>query len=188
MQLNRQQRAVLDFMKECHADQKRKYDHAPYWTHPYAVAALASAYIKDEGVIEIAFCHDVLEDTTCDQHQLSAELKRIGYSTGSVKTIMDGIIGLTDVYTKENYPELNRRERKKREATRLGQTNYLVQSVKYADLTDNTKSIVSGDPGFARVYVGEMIDLLDQMRIGNIHLLIASCHELSLALNQIDAR
>ena len=186
MKLNDRQLAVLEFMKECHGDQQRKYDHAPYWTHPYAVAALASRFVKADGIIEIALCHDILEDTACDESRLAAEFEKIGYDPASVRFIMNGVVGLTDVFTKENYPDMNRRQRKKQEAIRLGQTSAIVQSVKYADLADNTKSIVSGDPGFARVYLREVTDLLDQMRQGNIHLLIECCHQFALAMKQLN--
>jgi (p)ppGpp synthase/HD superfamily hydrolase len=186
MTLNGEQKDLLEFVKECHGEQKRKYSMAPYWTHVYSVADIASFYVKDAGIIEIAFCHDLFEDTACDSNLLTAKLKEIGYNAVMTDIIVHGVTELTDVYIKESYPELNRKERKHKEAIRLGQISKLAQSIKYADLTDNARSIVAGDPGFARVYLREKIDILNQMRQGNINLLIDCCYTLKSCLKQLD--
>ncbi|GGB77490.1 HD domain-containing protein [Dyadobacter sediminis] len=186
MTLSGEQKNLLEFVKECHGEQKRKYSMAPYWTHVYSVADIASFYVKDAGVVEIALCHDLFEDTFCNEKVLTARLREIGYGPSMTETIILGVTELTDVYVKEKYPELNRKERKHKEAIRLGQIGKLAQSVKYADLTDNATSIVAGDPGFARIYLREKIDILNQMRQGNINLLIDCCYTLKSCLKQLD--
>ncbi|HEV7382608.1 MAG TPA: (p)ppGpp synthetase, partial [Dyadobacter sp.] len=87
--------------------------------------------------------------------------------------------------TREVFPELNRVERKKREASRLGETSPIVHSIKYADMTDNARSVVAGDPGFAVVYLKEMVAILDQLRLGDIHLLINACVALDNARQEL---
>jgi len=186
MTLNGEQKRLLEFVKECHGEQKRKYSMAPYWTHVYSVADIASFHVKDAGVIEIALCHDLFEDTACEHNLLTAKLNEIGYSAAMINTIIQGVTELTDVYIKENYPHLNRKERKHREAIRLGSISKLAQSIKYADLTDNARSIVAGEPGFARIYLREKIDILNHMRQGNINLLIDCCYTLKSGLKQLD--
>ena len=186
MTLNREQKCLLEFVKECHGEQKRKYSMAPYWTHVYSVADLASFHVKDAGVVEIALCHDLFEDTACDDKLLKAKLMEIGYHAVLMDTIINGVTELTDVYTKENYPEFNRKERKHKEAIRLGGISKMAQSIKYADLTDNATSIAAGEPGFARIYLREKIDILNQMRQGNINLLIDCCYTLKFCLKQLD--
>ncbi|MEX2345765.1 MAG: hypothetical protein WD604_09140 [Balneolaceae bacterium] len=174
MKLTERQNKLLEFVKQEHGDQQRKYSDEPYWHHLVRVAETTHKYLG-EG-IEIALCHDLLEDTGCTEKQLYKQLTETGYSTKEASEITHGVRELTDVFIKKDYPDLNRRARKKREAERLGKTSYLAQSIKYADLIDNTSSIVNGDSGFARVYINEAIDILDQMRAGNIHLLIECCY------------
>ena len=185
MKLSTSQQQLLEFVKLCHGTQMRKYEAIPYWNHPYEVARLVDEHVKTDGAIEIALCHDLLEDTSCTKYQLEEKLKQIGYEPSLVTFISDGVAGMTDVFIAKDYPDLNRKERKKLEAERLGTTTAIVHSVKYADMTDNVKSIVSGDPGFARVYMNEMTAILDQMRQGNIYLLINCCFELNNALSQL---
>jgi (p)ppGpp synthase/HD superfamily hydrolase len=185
MKLTARQEELLEVVKLCHGTQMRKYEAIPYWNHLYEVARLVSEYEKTDGAIEIALCHDLLEDTNCTQAEMEEKLKQIGYLPGQVQFISKGVLGMTDVYVASSYPDLNRKERKKLEATRLGSTPAIVHSVKYADMTDNVKSVVAGDRGFARVYINEMTDILDKMRLGNIHLLINCCSELRNALSQL---
>lgn len=183
MKLTDRQEALFEFVKEQHGDQLRKYNDIPYWHHLLSVAKLTRHYL-DEGT-EIALCHDPLEDTTCTDERLFKELVRVDYSQSEAGVITEGVIELTDVFIKENYPELNRRERKKREAERLGNISPLSQSVKYADLIDNTSSIVSDDPQFARVYVREGIQILDHMREGNVHLLMECSFTIKKAMKEL---
>jgi (p)ppGpp synthase/HD superfamily hydrolase len=185
MQLSTRQNKLLVFVQHWHADQQRKYEPIPYWHHLVAVAELVNRYEKTEGAIEIALCHDLLEDTPCTISELKEHLTSTGYAPDLALFIEKGVIGMTDVFTKDAYPHLNRRERKKQEAARLGHTPAIVHSIKYADMTDNARSIVAGDRGFAAVYLHEMTEILNQMRMGNIHLLIDCCVALDRARQQL---
>lgn len=181
MELTNRQKDLFEFVKDYHGDQKRKYTNEPYWHHLLSVAEIASEHLKEFGVIEIALCHDLLEDTDCTWDLLHEALEGLGYSYDDATQIADGVHFLTDSYTKERYPDINRRERKKLEAVRLGQIPFVCQSVKYADLIDNTSSIVDYDPAFAKTYLKEKRDILNQMRKGNIDLLIECCYVLRSA-------
>lgn len=185
MDLTERQNKVLEFVKHWHGDQQRKYEPLPYWHHLVAVAKLVGEYEKTDGGIEIALCHDLLEDTNCTPELLKEHLESSGYASAEVSFIINGVVGMTDVFTKESYPQLNRRERKKQEAKRLGKTQPIVHTVKYADLIDNSRSIVAGDRDFATVYLHEMVDILDQIRLGNIHLLIRCCAGLDQARKEL---
>ena len=169
MKLTGKQHIVLQFVKASHGDQKRKYTGEPYWNHVYSVAEIISDY-EPKG-IEIALCHDLFEDTEVQMPELLGFLIHSGYSNEDALFIVSGVNDLTDVFTKENYPTLNRKERKKLESERLGKVAGLSQSIKYADLMDNTVSIVEYDKGFAKVYLSEKIQMLNQMRAGNFALL-----------------
>jgi guanosine-3',5'-bis(diphosphate) 3'-pyrophosphohydrolase len=185
LNLSTSQAALLDFVKEQHGDQQRKYSDEPYWHHLVRVAETAARYL-DAGIEkEIALCHDLLEDTPCTEQQLHRKLVEIGYPKQQADSITRGVVELTDVFIKPDFPDLNRKARKKREARRLGDISPLAQSIKYADLIDNTASITDGDNGFARVYLREAVDILDQMREGNIRLFIECCHAILEAEKQL---
>ena len=57
--------------------------------------------------------------------------------------------------------------RKANEAIRLGTISDIAQNVKFADLIDNTISIVRHDKGFAKVYLKEKERALIYMQGGN---------------------
>jgi len=183
MILTERQERLLQFVKEQHGEQVRKYTGEPYWHHLVSVAEIVSKYEPDG--IEIAMCHDLHEDTKCSSINLYSFLLEIGYDGGEANIISDGAIELTDEFTSEKYPKLNREARKIKEAERLSNISRLSQSVKYADLIDNTSSIVKYDKGFAKTYLQEKIRTLDQMRGGNINLLIDCCHILKNSLIEL---
>lgn len=177
---------MLAFVKEQHGDQMRKYTAEPYWHHVVKVAEIANKRV--EGAVEIAFCHDLLEDTKCNYDALYAFLQSIEYSKEESREICKVVKELTDVFIKEDFPHLNRRKRKINEAKRLGSISELGQSVKYADLIDNTSSIIENDYQFSKVYLKEAIDILDKMRKGNIFLLIDCCYAIKQSMDQISKR
>lgn len=179
MILTTKQELLLAFVKDKHGSQKRKYTGEPYWTHPYAVAEIIN---KHTDFIEVSLCHDLLEDTDCTSYELFLMLSTIGYPDNEAHGITTSVVGLTDIYTHEDYPELNRAYRKKKEAVRLGSESFCVQSVKYADLIHNTQSIITHDKDFSKVYLKEKDTLLHYMNDGNIQLYIECCTSLKNAV------
>lgn len=183
MILTERQEKLLEFVKEQHGQQVRKYTGEPYWHHLVSVAEIVSKWVP-EG-IEISLCHDLFEDTSCNSKLLIDTLYSLEYEQPEVIKIVNGTQDLTDVYVKKDYPMLNREERKLNEAHRLGMIPYISQSVKYADLIDNTNSIVKYDKGFAVKYLQEKIRVLDKMRNGHINLLVDCCWTLKNALTEL---
>jgi (p)ppGpp synthase/HD superfamily hydrolase len=131
---------------EAHHKQVRKYTGEPYWTHCLAVARQVEEWGGTPEMIAAAYLHDVLEDT-------DYPLTRLYEVFGS--PVVNIVRELTDEYTKERYPTLNRAERKDAEARRLGRISLEARVVKLADINDNTSSIVAHDPNFARTYLRE---------------------------------
>jgi|688.fasta_scaffold312507_2 (p)ppGpp synthase/HD superfamily hydrolase len=172
MELTEKQEKFLEFVKEQHGTQVRKYTDEPYWTHPYAVATLVNKYISEEEqyCIEIALGHDLLEDTSCTVDSLKIKLKEIGYSVDSSNQIVSGILDLTDHFTKESYPNYNRKKRKLLEVVRLTMIPPTSQTVKYADLIENISSIVEHDKSFAVTYLEEKKEIIKHIRNGNFDL------------------
>lgn len=170
MKLTAKQRLLLEWVKGQHGDQKRKYTGEPYWNHVYNVAKIVCGKGYNPLLVEIALCHDLLEDTECDLVGLLNYLVHSGYSNEDGLFIAARVNDLTDVYTKENYPTLNRKARKEKEAKRLHKIHPVSQTVKYADFIDNTISIVEHDKEFAKVYLREKRDILSGMDIGYLGL------------------
>jgi (p)ppGpp synthase/HD superfamily hydrolase len=175
MQLTPRQQQLLEFVKQQHGEQKRKYTGEPYWHHPLAVASRFEHYCGLP-LVEIALCHDLFEDTQCNEALLTNTLYSIGYEALDVIRIVNGVKDLTDQFTPSAYPDFNRSRRKLKEAMRLCQIADHIQSIKYADMIDNTKSIIQYDPNFAKVYLEEKRQLLHYMRNGDIELLIEACY------------
>lgn len=184
--MTERQKKFLEFVIIYHGSQARKYTHEAYWHHCLEVANLVSEHDKTPLLWEVGLGHDLLEDTTCTSNLLYATLLKFEYSQREAGLITGGVISLTDVYTKERFPDLNRMSRKQKEAQRLGKIRSEFQSVKYADLISNTKSISEHDPGFAKVYLKEKRELLNEMRNGNIDLLIKCCSILEVNYKKHD--
>lgn len=172
MTFTENQAAFLKFVQVRHGEQVRKYTGEPYWTHVVCVAEILSEVTDQEGLIEVALGHDLVEDTDTTLEDITAVLKDIGYSDELNQFICAGIYHLTDVYTKESYPNFNRKLRKALEAKRLGNIPPVYQTVKYADLIHNSMSIVGRDRGFAKVYIVEKEEILRRMNRGNEALLM----------------
>lgn len=132
--------------------QVRKYSGDRYWTHTERVAvALINAGVDDDDMIVAALLHDVLEDVypKNPQYSLSDITKKFGQRAAKF------VVGLTDVYTKEAYPDYNRKERHKQELARLVLESDEVKTIKASDMADNTADILVNDPKFAVIYLGE---------------------------------
>lgn len=185
MNLSAKQQLLLEFVKEMHKGQVRKYTNEPYWTHPYAVAEISTKYVENS--FEVAICHDLIEYTECTLGMLLSELKSIGYIQEIAMDICKDVQSLTDEFTKEAYPRLIRSYRKEREAHRLSLASHMAQSVKYADLIHNTTSIVDNDSEFAKLYLAEKRHVLDLMRGGDIDLLIECCYSLKKGLIKLSS-
>ncbi len=179
---------LLEFVKVCHGSQVRKYTGEPYWHHVVSVATIASQYDHYNYNLtkEIALCHDLFEDTDCDKGDLRTALQNFGYTNAEHAHIARGVQDLTDEWTSEKYPHINRSRRKAYEAARLGETQGYIQTIKYSDLIDNTQSIVNEDPGFAKVYLEEKVELLKMMRTGNFDLYIRVCASLYNSLEKLN--
>lgn len=174
---------LLKMVIEFHGEQKRKYTGEPYWYHVFDVANIAKHLHKLAW--EIAVCHDLIEDTECTRNHLYATIKNCGYSIDETMFIFEGVIGLTDVYEKEDFPDKNRKERKLLERKRLSQLPSLIQSIKYADMIHNTQSIVADDKNFAKVYLREINDTLDVMREGDFELFRKLCYLVQDGFNEV---
>lgn len=141
-----------------HHGQVRKYTGEAYFTHCFAVGQM----VQDRGgapeVVAAAILHDTLEDTKTTEHEL---LDQFG------PVVVSLVKELTDEFTKERYPHLNRAQRKLAEAARLGTISASAKLIKLCDMIDNTKSIVEHDPDFAVLYLREKAAVLEAIGYGS---------------------
>lgn len=140
-----------------HRGQVRKYTGEPYIEHPMAVAAFTTAAGGSPEAQAAALLHDVIEDCGVTQAQVQA-----------VTSPYVGCLvrALTNVYTADRYPDMNRACRKVRELNRWLDFRYTSSEdhvkdaalVKLADLYSNALSIRQYDPKFWVQYRKEAAD------------------------------
>ena len=157
---------VKDFAKKAHDGQMRKYTPEPYIVHPVRVMKLCKEYTSSAPVLCAALLHDVLEDTDVSKEELRDFLLSVMNEKDAALTLQL-VVDLTDVYIKKDYPQWNRRTRKKKEADRIAETSGQAQTIKYADIIDNCKEIVQYDKEFGPKFLQECKMLLQRMTKGN---------------------
>jgi (p)ppGpp synthase/HD superfamily hydrolase len=132
----------------CAIGQTRKYTGEPYIKHPEAVVALLREHgIAEPTTLAAAWLHDVVEDTPITIEEI---MQLFG------PTITSIVMDLTDPSDLKG----NRRTRKAAICERWKGASAAAQTVKCADMIDNTKSIVERDPNFAVTYMREKEALL----------------------------
>jgi (p)ppGpp synthase/HD superfamily hydrolase len=161
--------AVRDFANQAHGDQRRRYTNDPYIVHPVRVMETCRAHTQDTATLCAALLHDVLEDTPVREGAIRECLETLMPEV-EVARALQIVVELTDVYTHENQPRMKRTERRAREAERLGTVSADAQTVKYADIIDNTVDLTQNDPDFAPVYIRECQAILNVADKGNADL------------------
>lgn len=153
---------AINLADSAHRTQKRKYTGEPYFVHLAEVAAITSTVTNDYDMIAAAYLHDVLEDTDTGPDMIE---RYCGM------TVVVFVEWLTDVPTTIG----NRAFRKECDRNRLSSAPPEVQTIKYADLISNTRSIVPHDPNFAKIYLEEKRLLLEVMNRGDASLYALAC-------------
>ena len=149
---------VLKFATKAHGNQKRKYTGEPYIVHPIAVSEIVQTVPHTDEMVAAALLHDVVEDTPVTIQEIETKF-------GS--KVADLVGWLTDISRPEDG---NRKTRKALDRDHSASAPAEAQTIKLADLIDNTKSIERYDPGFYQVYRQEKIALLDVLTKGDIAL------------------
>jgi len=157
---------IIEFAHRAHGEQTRKYTPEPYIVHPIRVMELCKRVTDDICILAAALLHDVLEDTNVSRNELESFLESVLDAAIAERTLQL-VVDLTDVYVKKDYPKLNRRTRKAKELVRLEKTSPDSQTIKYADIIDNSTEIVKHDPDFAKVFLYECKVNLKKLNKGN---------------------
>lgn len=147
---------ALVFATVAHNKQRRKYTDDLYMVHPINVVEILrkAIWFPSDELICAAYLHDVLEDTDTDERYIKM------FFGGKVLSIVKE---LTDVPLSFG----NRAARVSENINRLANVSWEAQTIKYADIIDNTKSIVEYDPKFAKVYLEEVQHKLTYMDRGD---------------------
>lgn len=164
---------VLIFAAKAHDTQLRKYTKAPYITHPVAVAQMVHSFGGTDEMVAAALLHDTVEDT-------DVTIGAIEFNFGP--QIAELVIWLTDDASIVG----NRAFRKTAALQRLASAPAEAQTVKVADLIDNTYSIVEHDSNFAIVFLKEKRALLDVLHLANPHLLSKARQLLAASLTTLE--
>jgi (p)ppGpp synthase/HD superfamily hydrolase len=149
-----------EFARAAHeaVGQRRKHTDEPYIVHPVAVAEIVRSVPHSEEMIAAALLHDVVEDTNVGLAEIQAEFGP------EVAELVDW---LTDV---SRPSDGNRRARKKLDLEHLARAPAEAQTIKFADLIDNSRTISRYDRQFWPVYRREMLALLDALTRGDENL------------------
>ena len=144
---------AVEFTVKAHGFQSRSIGPVEiYVAHCIRVAKTVTEIGADEDTIIAALLHDTVEDT-------STSIYDIKFHFGN--RVAELVAALTDERATKGR---NRQARKESDRARLADAPAEAQTIKCADLIDNTASIVEHDPGFAKVYLEEKKKTLEIMR------------------------
>jgi guanosine-3',5'-bis(diphosphate) 3'-pyrophosphohydrolase len=151
---------AIAFATAAHEGQKRKFTGEPYIVHPLRVMSIVSTVPRvTPEMVAAAVLHDVLEDTQTDLAELR---RRFDHE------VVQMVVELTTPSAIRSI--IDRGEKTKAEAARLGRTRRQTQTIKFADIIDNASNLWERDAKFAAVYLPEKMLALEAMREGNYDL------------------
>lgn len=133
------------YASKAHAEagQRRKYTDEPYIVHSAAVVELVRSVSHNENMLAAAWLHDTVEDTACTLDDIRSHFGDTIATLVDMLTHRDGAEGQSRVARKVAHFQHSQR------------ANPEAQTIKLADIIDNTRSIVQYAPQFARVYLVE---------------------------------
>ncbi|KGT95086.1 GTP pyrophosphokinase [Erwinia typographi] len=140
------------------AGQRRKYTDEPYIVHPAAVVELVRSVTNSEIMLAAAWLHDTVEDTPSTLNDIS---RHFGPAVAELVEM------LTDSHPAE---AKNRAARKVAHFRHTARASADAQTIKLADIIDNTRSIIHFDAHFARVYLVEKRVQIALLTDGNAEL------------------
>ena len=140
----------------------------PYMNHLTFVAAFSEDAFPL--AYEMGLCHDLFEDTALNRQDLMQKLTDFGYASKDAVPIAAVVQELNTIYTKDNYPELSKKERHRLEDQRLIACSGHAQSIKYGDIIYNARWTAANDPKKLKDYLYRKLHLLEQLNKGDLQL------------------
>ncbi|EOS92763.1 HD domain-containing protein [Erwinia tracheiphila] len=155
------------------AGQRRKYTDEPYIVHPAAVVELIRSVGHNEAMLAAAWLHDTIEDTPGTLSDIRTHFD-------------DEVATLVEMLTDNQLPEVtNRAARKVAHFRHSAQISAEAQTIKLADIIDNTRSIIQFDADFASVYLVEKRMQISLLRKGDTTLLQQASGIIERSINQL---
>ena len=146
---------ALTFCINKHKGQLRKYTNDPYHTHCVRVMKKLQTVTNDIEMLIAALLHDTVEDTNTTIEEIRIHFgNRVAYL----------VKGLTDV---SKPSDGNRSKRKAMDRNHLAKGCKDIQTIKLADIIDNSIDILKHDAKFAKVYLEEKKLLLKVLKKGH---------------------
>ena len=162
---------AIEFATKAHEGQVRKYTGEPYINHPLAVLKLVQSVDASEETQAAAVLHDVVEDCGVKFETLT---KTFGAPVSWLVWALTECrhrpsdLQYTELAEPFKYvPGMNRKARKEVDRHFLAMSTPSAQTIKLADIIDNTSSIREHDTNFAKVYLSEVRELLKVLTKGN---------------------
>lgn len=144
-----------EFMIRAHNNVKRKVTGEPYAVHPTSVARLVTDAGYGEPIIVAALLHDVTEDTRVKASEIlthfGSEVCQLVMEVSKVSREIDGDRATRIAMDNEHYAK--------------GSAGG--QSIKYADIIDNGRTILLIGNAFAKIWFAEKRSLLGMMTRGH---------------------
>jgi (p)ppGpp synthase/HD superfamily hydrolase len=142
----------IDFVREKHGNQIRKFSYAPYYTHPISVACLVMKYKashKIDHLVRAALGHDLFEDTDTTEQEIE---ERWGWQ----------VLSLIQELTSND-----------EEVKAIGKTAYLSNKmvtmsswglvIKLCDRLHNVMDFIFATPKFVSKYRTETITIIEEL-------------------------
>ena len=175
------------FSQAAHEDikQVRRYDQRPYFEHPARVAEIVRATGASAEIVAAAYLHDVVEDVPLESliklsiqyganDTFSASWSEADPDSRTKKLgIISSLFGeyvarLVEQVTNVTKPaDGDRAFRRQKELEHLSKACPEAQTIKLADLIDNSRDIKEHDPEFAKVYLKDKAELLTVLTSGH---------------------
>lgn len=157
----------------------RKFSGSPYWTHTDEVASILSTHMMPEYIIIAGHLHDIIEDVPRSQRMQYEDTIKDKYGIAVFNLVRE----VTNVFTHDNFPYLDRATRKSCEAQRLKQCSSAAHSLKLADIISNCNiSKISNDEEyqFFKLYHREKDELLNSLTSGFKKLMTLAVYRLQI--------
>lgn len=134
----------IDFIREKHGNQVRKFSYSPYYTHPIAVACLVMKYKQSHKIDELvkaALGHDLLEDTKTTENDIEL---RWGWQVLSL---------IQELTTNEE--EKNKVGKSEYLASKMSTMSSWALVIKLCDRLHNVMDFIFASPKFVERYTAE---------------------------------
>lgn len=172
-----------------HWVQKRKYTGNPYFDHLAEVVGILSSVIDGtttgaQALLATAWLHDLREDCPgYSEEDISKILDPHGQEPSEIERVLRGLRFLT---APPKAPGVTRAQRTLKYRKQMANAPHWVQTIKCADIISNSGSIVTHDPRFAKTYVKESRDMLDELSKADKRLWCIADNNLNNAQAELD--